>query len=145
MIQTRPAQLSSLADVLSDDGAVVEWRKGGARLAASHIWLSDAWQVEVEIKGQSRVVAVGGFRWREDLESAEAWFRATSYMSTRLREAISGVVMVLMQAKRRYGAVCAAVREGAAKSQRLVALMGFEPSDLIDGEYRYYRFDLEVS
>lgn len=143
MIQLRPAQLSSLAEALSDDGQVERWRMGSVKLAARHFSISDVWQVELELDGASRVVAVGGFHWRGDLQSAEAWFRATRWTGRRLRKSIEGIVMVLIAAARRYGAVCAAVRMGAEKSERLVGLMGFVPSQLTEGGYRYWRFETE--
>lgn len=144
MIRLRPAQLSSLADTLSDDGAVIAWRRGSVQLAAAHVSLTDAWQVELEIDGVWRVVAVGGFHWRDDLEAAEAWFRATVWMGRRLRLSIEGVIMVLLAARQRYGRVVAAVRRGGLKSQRLVQLMGFEPSTLLDGDYRFWRFEAKA-
>ena len=147
MIRLRPAQLSSLAEALSDDGDVVAWRRGSVRLAAAHISLTDAWQVEVEVGGVWRVVAVGGFCWRDELEAAEAWFRATVWTGRVLRRAIEGVIMVLMAARERYGAVVARVRRDGGKSQKLVGLMGFEPTALVaanDLEFRYWRFEVRV-
>ena len=143
MIRLRPAQLSSLAEALSDDGAVEQWRRGGVKLAARHFALGDVWQVEVEFQGDFQVVAVGGFHFREDLKSAEAWFRATVWTGRKLREAVQGVVMVLLAARRRYGAVCAAVRIGSARSERLVSLMCFVPSGYVDGDHRFWRFEPE--
>lgn len=137
MLQIAPLRVSSLADALSDDGAPVRWRAGRLRCAAWQAALGDAWQVEVD----GRVVALGGFVWNDALAAAEAWFMPTRFTLAVLRPALAGVIHVLEAARARYGQLIAAVRQGAGRSERLVEFLGFAPSGLAEGGYRWWRYE----
>lgn len=136
MIAIEPARMSSLAAALSDNGQARPWRDFAWRVAGVQLAQSDAWQVSDEA---GEALCVGGFAWRDDLGAAEVWFSALPVMRRKLRRALTGAAHVVDSAVNRYGAVVARVKTGERHSERLVTLLGFIPSALVEGGYRYWR------